>query len=398
MTAFDETDDNLIEGDGLKEYFYNKKIEKTDGSDNYFSNDCIWPDPGQESDVLHFFAYYPGLNSGASLVNASSVNGSDKTIGYKLNGFKVAQNIADQVDFVTAYSTGTMADNLFSGIQLNFEHRLSRIEVKAWGANKSCDIEIAGVRIGGVNTNGNFDFTTNAWSGQSKGTVEHISSLNEKLVILSKNNKSHATSDAAASIMGANLGDENNCAMLIPTVDKTGWKYGTDINNADQGMYISVLLRVLDKTPDGNDKQQYPYYDNSQGLNAMDIPRVLLAVDNEGKIKANFGKLYKGDDGKYYEDSAKTTEYKYTVPQGCTVKEFGWATLPVTANWEPGCTYSYTLDYSLGVGLHDPETPGSVSPKAGDPVISDRVGIKVEVNDWQGLNGTTTHTVEVPGS
>ncbi|MDE6542732.1 MAG: hypothetical protein K2K76_02075, partial [Muribaculaceae bacterium] len=59
--------------------------------------------------------------------------------------------------------------------------------------------------------------------------------------------------------------------------------------------------------------------------------------------------------------------------------------------------YTYTLDYTSGVGLHDPGVTGSVIPKAGDPIISDRVGVTVTVKNWQG--GTnTTHTVTVPGS
>lgn len=407
VTAFNPEDTKQLnqETGALSAYIDNDSITKNEGNEIYSSETCLWPEPGKDGNIS-FFAYYPLLNDGATLVNESNITDTDTIIDYKIKDFHVATDIADQVDFVTASATGSMAENLFSGITLNFEHQLSRIEVNAWGANKSCDIEIAGVRIGGVSVKGTFDFNpaegSSPWSGQENGTVEHIFSQDEKLVILSSKNNSHATSDAAATIMGANLGDENNCAMLIPTVDGTGWKYGTDIHNGDQGMFISVLLRVIDKTPEGNDKQQYPYYDKSQGLHAMNIPRVVLAVDNDGKIKANFGQLYKGDNGTYYTDATKTTEYAYTVPEGCTVKEFGWAALPVTCNWEAGYVYTYTLDYSSGVGLHDPsvEDPADSThgPKAGDPIISDRVGVSVSVNGWQGLNGKTTHTVEVPGS
>ncbi|MDE5996983.1 MAG: fimbrillin family protein, partial [Muribaculaceae bacterium] len=117
MTAFDETDSNLIKGDTLEGYFYNKKIEKiAEGSNQYKSEECMWPEQGHESDTLHFFAYYPELNDGAKLVNATV--GSTKTTGYKIDGFKVDSLIANQVDFVTAYTTGNMDDNYFSGINL----------------------------------------------------------------------------------------------------------------------------------------------------------------------------------------------------------------------------------------------------------------------------------------
>lgn len=397
MTAFDESDNKLIENGKLKEYFNNVRVEKKSGSDKAISDQCIWPEPGQESDKLHFFAYYPELTLDASLVNGTSVSGNDITIGYKIDGFKVAPNIANQVDFVTAYATGSMADNLFSGINLNFRHQLSRIEVKAWGANKSCDIEIAGVRIGGVNVNGNFNFKpsegTSVWAGQKKGTVEHIFQ-DEEIIILSTQKNSHATLETAASIIGANLGAEINCAMVIPTTDETGWDFSNDRTNSAKGTFISVLLRVIDKTStDG--KQQYPYDDNdmSHGPNALNIPIVFLAVDGSGKVTDNPGQLYKGNDGVYYTDNAK--QNKYNVPSGSIVKEFGWAALPIECKWEAGYYYTYTLDYSSGVGLHDPSVAGEGAPKAGDPIISDIIGVNLDVKEWKPGEQSG---FEVPGS
>lgn len=399
LTAFNPADTALTAADGsLSAYIDNEYIEKEAGQNVLTSDKCIWPEPGKDGN-MSFFAYYPSLDNGAQPVNASKISGTDTIIDYRIKDFRVAHEIADQMDFVSAYTTGSMAENLFSGITLNFGHQLSRIEVNAWGANKSCDIEIAGVRIGGVNVEGTLDFNpaggASAWSGQKKGTVEHIFSQNEELVILSLKNGSHATSEAATSIiMGTNLRDENNCAMVIPTADETGWKYGSDFYNEEQKMYISVLLRVIDKTPGGNDQQQYPYRDKSQGLNAMNIPMVYLAVDKAtGKTVSS--RLYKNGDT-YYTDEGCTTVY--SRPDTQDIKEFGWAALPVTGNWEPGYVYTYTLDYSYGVGLHDPEVTGDSGPIAGDPVISDKVGVSVIVNDWQGKNGKTTHTVEVPGS
>lgn len=406
VTAFNPfpTDPALSSDRDLPEFVKNVLVEKVENSSFYSSLYCRWPDEGEESDVLHFFAYYPSLNEGTTISNASTVSGDVVNYDYKINNFRVASDIAEQVDFVTAYTTGSMADNLFSGIQLNFEHQLSRIEIKAWGANKSCDIEIAGVRIGGVNINGIFDFNpskdTSEWSHQNKGIVEHIFGKDEQLVILSKKNNSHTTLEAATSIMGGNLDDKNNFAMLIPTADETGWKYSTDINNGDQGMFLSVLLRVIDKTPTagegGKPTQQYPYFDNSQGLNAMNIPREYFAVvKSSGKVSK---RLYKKNDS-YFSDAACTQSY--TLSSGEEVKEFGWASLPITGNWEAGYSYTYTLDYTSGVGLHDPSVGGTISPRAGDPIISDIVGVSVSVNDWQGDNKGNENTINdvvVPGS
>ena len=148
-------------------------------------------------------------------------------------------------------------------------------------------------------------------------------------------------------------------------------------------MYISVLLRVVDATPtDGKGQQQYP----DDGSDALDLPKVYLAVD-KATGKTVITRLYKNDNG-YFTDQAFTSPYSLTDNED--VKEFGWAALPVTGEWKSGHIYTYTLDYTSGVGLHDPE-----SPEAGKPIISDKIGVSVSVKDWQ---TKPSSGVVVPGS
>lgn len=401
VTAFNPDAPEFKDADAatLPEFIEDVLVEQDENSGFYKSESCQWPEKEQENNVLTFFAYYPALDEGtvlenASLENASKVSKNVPDFDYKIKNFRIATDIANQVDFITAYATGSMDDNIFSGVKLEFQHKLSRIEVKAKSENKSCKLEIAGIRIGGIHTQGTYNFKAEDRAGDwtlrdendNKGNVEYVYRPGDKIVALNNTTE-------AVSIMGGS--DGINYAMLLPS-SYTGWNFGTDNTNSNKGMYISVLLRVLDKTPSGNDKQQYPYYDNSQGLNAMNIPKVYLAVDNKGIVTANPGQLYKDANGNYFTDLEMKTAY--IAPQGSTVKEFGWAALPVTGDWVSGYAYTYTLDYTSGVGLHDPSVGGSVAPKAGDPVISDRVGVSVSVNDWQGLNGTTTRPVVVPGS
>ncbi|MDE7346600.1 MAG: fimbrillin family protein [Muribaculaceae bacterium] len=389
MTAFDETDSRLIAGDTLKGYFYNKKLIIESGSTNAVSDECVWPDPGFESDIMHFFAYYPELKSGASLVNGTDARSENKEIGYKINGYRVETDIADQVDFVTAYTKGSMDENYFSGINLNFRHQLSRIEVKTKGSHKSCDIEIAGVRIANAPMQGTFEFQKSdadgTWTDLVKGNAEYIFREGDAIVKVGAE---------PVSIMGSKIDSDNdNCALLIPTTC-AAWDYTNDAGNNGKGMYLNVLLRIIDKTPTtGNGKVQYPYFDNSQGLNAMNIPREYFAVITATGTVSK--RLYKNGNG-YCTDAALTQPY--TLASGEEIREFGWAALPIRADWQPGYSYSYTLDYTSGVGVHGPDVTGEVSPKAGDPIISDRVGVSVSVNEWQGLNGSTTHTVDVPGA
>lgn len=385
LTVFDESDDKLISGGKINEYIDCLQINRSADSNSYISDDCVWPAPGQESDKLHFFAYYPALSKDAYLFNATEA--ASKTVEYQVKDFSVAPGIADQMDFVTAYASGSMADNMFSGISLKFRHQLSRIEVNVKGSHKSCDIEIAGVRIANACMQGTYVFPTDTidgtWTDTSKGNAEYIFSEGDTIVTVVAEEKSILSSKLVEGYV--------NCAILIPST-YSAWDYTNDAANVGRGMYLNVLLRIIDKTPTkGNGKQQYPYFDNSQGLNALNIPRVYIAVAN-GVVTKH---LYKNGNN-YFTDEDYTQPYNLST--GEVVKEFGWAALPISADWKPGHTYTYTLDYSSGIGLHGPDVKGNVSPKAGDPIISDRVGVSVSVNYWQGLNGSTTHKVEVPGS
>ncbi len=399
VTAFDPADGSKVVGGTLQSNFAYEKIEITEGEDIHTSPDCIWPDPGKESHTVTFFGFYPALEKagGAQLLNASTASAFD----YKLSGFRVEPEIADQVDFVTAYATGSMEENLFSGITLPFAHQLSRIEVKAWSDHKSCDIEIAGVRIGGINMKGTFNFRTDnscgLWSDFSdKGIVEYVFREGDKIVSLVKGSASTSTDKGAVSIMGSKVNGNDNCAMLIPTNYATGWNAEADRNNADKNMYISVLLRITDATTPAAglnpaEKQRYPYKDLSQGANALNIPVVYLAVDKATGTVSK--RVYKSGDS-YFTDAAATD--RYNIPESEEIKEFGWAAVPVTGNWAPGNTYTYTLNYTYGVGLHDPEVAASAtSPNAGDPIISDKVGISYTVKEWNSGGGAG---VTVPGS
>ena len=396
VTAFDESDSSLITDGIMREYMDTVRLEKDDATTSYTSDLCSWPLPGQESDLLHFFAFYPNIPDTAAIDNQTTADNDGISVDYRISGYSVASDIAEQVDFVAAYASGSMEKNLFSGIRLDFRHMLSRIEVKAWGANKSCDIEIAGVRIGGTGVKDTFSFQPSVdageWTGNpTRGEVEYIYRNGDNILTLDRKEGSPLSEGSAISIMGSRIGDYDNCAMLIPA-NYGGWNYAIDPTNEQSGMYICVLLRVTDATPTGVGTQIYPYTDNTQGANWSAIPTVWLTVDKEtGKTVGT--RLYLKDNA-YFTDSACTLPY--SLADNEDVKAFGWASLPISGDWEPGCIYTYTLDYSHGVGLHGPDTPGDDKPKAGDPIISDKVGVSVSVKEWK--SGGPASGVEVPGS
>ena len=66
------------------------------------------------------------------------------------------------------------------------------------------------------------------------------------------------------------------------------------------------------------------------------------------------------------------------------IVEFGWAAVPVGVNWERGKKYIYTLDFSNGVGIQDPE-----DPKPGTPIIGGGIKFTVSVENWEENSSTT---------
>lgn len=390
VTAFDHDESTKVVNGLLTPYFDHETI--TIDKTSYFqsSDKCIWPDPGKESHKMSFCAFSPEAAKLGNFQNKSTATATD----YKLN-FKVKPDIADQADFMTAYATGSMEDNLFSGITLDFVHQLAAVEVKVYGAHKSCDIEIAGVRLGWVAVGDyTFDFSTKEWlypETPDLGIVEYIYKSGDQIVKCGKNN--NIASTAAKSIMG-----KSSYAMILQLPPKNNeipeysqWDIEKDNRNTNKNLYISVLLRIIDATPfagvQPKEKQRYPYRDLAQGTDALKkgIPRVYLAVNASGTVSTRLYKKvgdYNENDKNYYTDSDCTVPY--TLKAGEEVKEFGWASLPVTGKWQQGYIYTYTLDYTLGIGLHDPEVT-TEKPKAGDPIISDIVGMNVSVKNWSNV-------------
>lgn len=70
----------------------------------------------------------------------------------------------------------------------------------------------------------------------------------------------------------------------------------------------------------------------------------------------------------------------------CDFEGFGWAAIPVPANWEPGKQYTYILDFTDGLGLHDPDDPDAGKPihNVVHPTVTwgKRVKWGVQVNPW----------------
>ena len=99
------------------------------------------------------------------------------------------------------------------------------------------------------------------------------------------------------------------------------------------------------------------------------------AVDETGKIVS---RLYHGQsEGEFFTDPSLLQHYE--PAEGQEIKDFCWAAIPVDADWSAGRRYVYTLDYSEGVGVHDPQ-----EPEPGKPILNETpISWGVSIDKWE---------------
>ncbi len=357
---------------------------KSDGA--FRSDRCKWPiiqgentnNQGEKiTGELKFFAFHPsrsvmearaGVGDECFVFSNATVKADGKiNYDYRLTKFRVIPDISEQVDFVTAISTGNKIDHLYSGVKLAFEHQLCAVQVGVWGGATLYDIEIAGVRIGGTYVEADFclstgvdnqsraDNTVGSWIFTPEslhGYVDYVFNTGDKVVGINANE--HNTKESFASIMG-NGGN----AMVIPAKhDK--WDYINDSKNSGNGMYFSVLMRM--RVREGDRHIVYPSVD------PQSQPYLVFLV-----VRKSDGMVMK---------RLSASEYNnYTAPDGQEKRAYGWAAVPVNVDWKPGYVYSYVLDYSKAVGLHDPIDSNPATPIIGYDGVE--IGI-INTSQWAG--------------
>lgn len=206
----------------------------TKGSDGFFTSATEYYWPGDNSE-LSFYAYAPATPGGTV-----TIDGTDKT----MTGFSPASAIADQIDFVTAYATGTKSTNETSGVPLTFNHQLSQIEVRAKTSNDVYTFKVSGVRIGEPVSKGDFDFAGSAWTiGSDKAIYTETYDTPKTL-----------TADAV-SVMG-----EGGNAMILPQ-QLTAWDPVADATNSAEGAYLSIKLQIATAE---TGVQVYPFPSNGE--------------------------------------------------------------------------------------------------------------------------------------
>ncbi len=361
-------------------HFENQTVSRQ--ADNIFRSDsCKWPsnkfDPINKLDptgYLKFFAFHPSIaemkqragagNECFEFTNSSTKDNSGIKYDYRLTKFRMIPDISKQVDFVSAIGEGNKTTDLYSDVKIGFEHQFAGVEINVWGGSKLYDVEVAGVRIGGTIVEADFNLSTEisnpgdngntlgSWVITDKakyGYVDYVFTDGDKVIEINEN--SHNTFAKAASIMG-----NGGKAMVIPYKHEK-WDHTNDKKNTANGMYFSALIRMYEH--DGDHHCIYPSTDPQ----SQDYIVYLSVLKSDGTVKQRLDK-----NGNIY-----GTTTPYNKPDNEEIRTYGWAAAPSNVDWKAGYTYSYVLDYSNGVGVHD---PCDLNP--GAPMI-----------DWGGVEITT---------
>lgn len=306
--------------DGQSNYFTDMMVNKTPTSTWNTQHTYYWP-----SYELGFYAYAPTDISGVSIDNT----------GKKITDFAPNKDVNKQIDLLVAYNTGNRSNNEASGVELNFKHALSQIDVQAKCSNPNIEIVVKSISFVNVKKKGDFIYPAD------------ITSTNNTLANCW--NPSSEVSDAAYYKASFNTGKEvtlgtdpksinssNNNFMLIPQ-QLTKWVK----NTATTGAYIAVLCRISSKDGD-----------------------------------------------------AKTQLYPELASGGDNATKFGSIIVPIDTNWKAGKKYTYTLNFcgdGGGAGQVDPNpdtTDPNVDPKpkpgseGGDPVLGNPIKFTVTVENW----------------
>ena len=185
-----------------------------------------------DQDKLNFYLTYPELQTDFELTADSK----------QITGFKVADEIKDQVDYVAAYVESNKTN---AAINAELQHVLSQIEIQAKSGNTAYTYEISGVRIGYVSSTGNYTFPTAAAPSGSFADLSANKTYEYEIA-----NPVTLSTDGTPSTLKV---DDFGNAMLIPQ-DLTAWDGENDGTNTAGNQYISIKLKIT-KVGDVN-----PYY------------------------------------------------------------------------------------------------------------------------------------------
>ncbi|TCO91241.1 fimbrillin-like protein [Bacteroides heparinolyticus] len=224
---------------GGANYFTNLAVTSTDAGVTWNTASVYyWP-----AGTLDFTAYAPtSINPLVSIAHGAS--------NQKITGFEVEQAVSAQKDVVAAFNSGDKATYGASGVPMNFKHILSQIEVKAKCTNANLRVKVMGVKLGAINSKGDFAFPQTATISSYSVPRTNWATLSTPKDFLAEDATGTGLelNTTAQSIM---FGSDN--FMMIP---QQLTKYVQA--SAPTGAYIAVLCRMDINNGSGNYTALYP--------------------------------------------------------------------------------------------------------------------------------------------
>lgn len=179
-----------------------------------------WPSDGSD---LEFYAWSP---------SKSKLGGTlyfDKESRCLLD-FKPSENIDSQTDFISAYTPSSYSTSA-SGVELNFQHNLAQIEIRAKSEHEGYVHKVKGVGFANLYASGDFDFDTREWT-----------TTDDKTFYITEYNTPKVLSSQSVTLMNG----EGNNAMVIPQAFQA-WDCTFDKTNTKRGVYLGVKIQICTK-------------------------------------------------------------------------------------------------------------------------------------------------------
>ncbi|MDE5596112.1 MAG: fimbrillin family protein [Muribaculaceae bacterium] len=200
--------------------FFTDQTFAKDGEFFTSTHDYYWP--GDDSEIL-FYAYSPAEPGGTIEI--------DKDVK-TMTDFSVAPQIAEQIDFITATSSGKKSTNEAEGVELTFSHQLSQIEIQGKTENDNYTFKVTGVRIGQPLSKGTFNFATEEWTPATDRAIYEVT-YDDAITLGSQ-----------PQTLMATVSSVSDNAMLLPQ-QLTAWDPVNDASNQAEGAYLSVKLQII---------------------------------------------------------------------------------------------------------------------------------------------------------
>lgn len=325
-----------------------------DGGAPYYESDVpyYWP---KDDRRIYFYVYNTDLG-GTPVINSTADDAS------KITGVTVPAEAKLQEDMLvtrtygTGQTGGAQGWNVTNGVEVRLRHALAQIKVQARSSNPNMQVEVVGVKLGGISMTADFKIpnSTDQYDlrpGEQYATIdrdrwENWNTTKEACI--------YKHVDEVTAVQPA-LGSAVQGTLLTSTASDLLARESFMVipQQVTTGAYIAVLCRIYQKTGFTQTGQE-----------------LMQLFPNPGTGG--------GDKNKY-----------------------SFTSVDIAPDWEPGKTYTYLLDFftsSGGAGVYPPDqddpTGGSdpcindSNGTAGDPVVGGPIKISLTMDTWDETNST----------